>query len=152
MRDLVKAGFFAKLFVVFPNQDSLHVNVAWDRVFIHEFSQDDDLAFTLYRIHGGNPHMRTLRVLRAPLVGFGVAVDDVPTQVVHWNHLRRQILLVALRPDDLPIAVVVDEFEIFVLEEFSDSRPPLQAGAHQGFVAVIRDHAGVGVLQLRERL
>src|SRR5215470_13077503 len=77
-------------------------------------------------------------------------MNDVPAQVVHRNHLRRQILFLALRPDYLPVAAVVDELEVLVLIQRADGGFPFEIGAYQSFISVMRDHSEVGILQLRQ--
>src|SRR5437868_5920449 len=150
--DLIEARLLSELLADFADDDSLNVNMTLDRIFVHEVSQDDDLAFALDRIHRGDAHMRTLGVLSTPFVGFRVGMDDVPAQVVHWNYLRRQVLFVVLRPHDLPVPVVADQSEISIFKQGADGSSPRQTGSHQGFIALMRDQPGVCVLQLRQRL
>src|SRR5438270_3672411 len=57
-----------------------------------------------------------------------------------------------LRPDDLPVAVVADQFEILIFIQGPDRRSPLEICAYQGLIAVIGDDASIGILQLRKSL
>src|SRR5438105_4992392 len=107
VRDLVETGLFSKLLAILAHEDTLDIHIPGNRVFIDQLTENNHLAFTLHSVHRSDAHVWALCVLSTPLVCFGIAMDNVPTQIVHRDHLRGEVWLVTLWPYDLPVAVVV---------------------------------------------
>ena len=90
-------------------------------IFVQKFAQHDDAVSAVHRVHVDDAHVRRFHVLRPPFVS-RTAIDDIPAQIVHGNHLRRHVLLLHQRPIHRPAVPVPDDVQVARIFEGPDAR------------------------------
>ena len=111
MRDFVEARLLGNGAPVRAQQSRAHIDVSRDSIFVHDFAQDHDPIRTLQRVHGKNADLRRIHVLHAPVI-LRVAIDHIPAQVIHWDHLRRHFRNGCCGPAHSPGLALVFDLQI----------------------------------------
>ena len=80
-------------------------------IFVQQFAQHDDAISAVHRMHVDDANVRRFHILRSPVVS-RTAIDHIPAQIVHRDHLRRHVLLLHERPIHCPAVPVPDDVQI----------------------------------------
>src|SRR5581483_1777333 len=131
MRDHVEAAFLVYGGLVRLQESGVHADVGGNRVFIHDFADDNHTFRTLDSIHRRDAHVGCVHVLHTPVVA-GAAAYHIPPQVVHRDDLRGNFGEVRLGPDHLPNVTLVLNLQVASVIQRSDGAGPGHTDPHDG--------------------
>ena len=105
MRDRVKTAFCLDWLLILRQQSCRDRDICWYHIFIEKFAYKNQPFGSLHRMHVDDSNARRFNILGSPIVANG-AVNYVPAQIVHRDHLRWNNSLLLNRPFHTPLAAV----------------------------------------------
>src|SRR5882724_6951944 len=122
MRDLVETVSGGER-CVFAQQRGSDSDECRDYVFVQEFAENYDSSSALDGMHSDDANVGILDILPSPILS-RTAVNDIPTQIVDGDHLRRNANFFCDGPRDLPAIAGAHDVEIARIRERADHGGP----------------------------